>query len=153
MKSVCSIPLAAFFFLSTAWAGDGVVGDSVLGLWHTTDNKSEVRVYKQNDHYFAKIISLKEPQWPADDKFGMAGKPKNDRNNPNTDLRTRPIVGMQFMNDFVYAGNNLWQDGKIYDPETGKTYKCKMTLVDAHHLEVRGYVGFSMLGRTVVWTR
>lgn len=83
----------------------------------------------------------------------MAGKPKNDRGNPDPNLRDRPIVGLQFMRDFVYAGDKTWVDGKIYDPESGKTYKCKMTLVDDKHLEVRGFVGISLLGRTVVWTR
>jgi uncharacterized protein (DUF2147 family) len=140
--------------LQIAAVGAGIApGDEVLGNWSTTDNKSQVEVFKRNNHYFAKIISLKEPNWPKNDEFKMGGKPKNDRNNPNPDLRNRPIAGLEFMNDFAFAGKNLWQDGKIYDPETGKTYKCKMTLTDAHHLEVRGYVGFSLLGRTVIWTR
>ena len=100
-----------------------------------------------------KVISLKEPNWPADEKGGAAGKPKNDRNNPNPKLRDRPIVGIEFMNGFVHAGKNRWVDGKIYDPESGKTYQCKMTLVATNKLEVRGFVGISLLGRTVEWTR
>ena len=73
--------------------------------------------------------------------------------NPDPKLRSRPIVGLQFMNNFVYAGRNVWDGGKIYDPESGKTYKCKMTLQSTNRLEVHGYVGVSLLGRTVVWTR
>jgi uncharacterized protein (DUF2147 family) len=128
-------------------------GDEILGIWHTTDDKSQVRVFKENNLYFAKIISLKEPNWPSDDKQGMAGKPKNDRRNPVQNLRPRPIAGIQFVNDFKYAGNNLWLGGTIYDPESGKTYKCKMTLISSNRLEVRGFVGVSLLGRTVIWTR
>ncbi|MDB6111565.1 MAG: hypothetical protein JWR69_3315 [Pedosphaera sp.] len=128
-------------------------GDAILGVWTTTDSQGQVEVFKQDGKYFAKIISLKEPNVPADDKTGFAGKPKTDYKNPNPKLRQRPIVGLQFMSDFVYAGKHLWEGGKVYDPESGKTYKCKMTLLSTNRLEVRGFVGFSLLGRTVIWTR
>jgi uncharacterized protein (DUF2147 family) len=128
-------------------------GDAILGIWHTTDDKSKVEIFKREKQYCAKIISLKEPNWPTNDKEGMGGKPKNDRNNPDPKLRDRPIVGIQFMSNFVHAGKNRWTDGRIYDPEVGKTYKCNMTLVSTNKLEVRGYVGISLLGRTVEWMR
>ncbi len=96
---------------------------------------------------------MKDPNWPANDELGQSGRPKTDRRNPNPDLHTRPIVGLQFMNDFVFAGNARWADGKIYDPESGKTYKCKLTLAAHNRLEVRGFVGISLLGRTEIWTR
>ena len=153
MKTIILTLIAALGLLPFSTRAGVVAGDEVLGNWHTTDNKSVVEVFKHDGHYFAKILSLKEPNWPAKDEAGLGGKPKTDRKNPDTQLRSRPIVGLQFMSDFAFAGKNLWEDGKIYDPEVGKTYKCKMTLVDAHHLEVRGFVGFSFLGRTVVWTR
>ncbi len=153
MKKIILTLIAMLGLTPFCARAEGVTGDEVLGTWHTTDDKSIVEVFKQNNHYFAKIMSLKEPNWPANDEKGMGGKAKTDRNNPDAQLRSRPIVGMQFLSDFAFEGKNLWDDGKIYDPEVGKTYKCKMTLVDAHHLEVRGYVGFSFLGRTVVWTR
>ena len=50
-------------------------------------------------------------------------------------------------------GGNTWAKGTIYDPEDGKTYKCKMTLTDPKTLGVRGYIGISLIGRTTVWTR
>jgi hypothetical protein len=46
-----------------------------------------------------------------------------------------------------------WVDGRIYDPDNGKTYKCKMTLKEGGILHVRGYIGISALGRTTIWTR
>src|SRR5215831_5192476 len=113
-----------------AWAvcaADGG-GDGIVGTWHTTEDKSQVEIFKKDNHYFAKIISLKEPNWPADDEEGMGGKPKNDRRNPDTKLRSRAIVGLQIMHDFVYAGKNKWDSGRIYDPENGKTYRCNLTL-------------------------
>ncbi len=128
-------------------------GDAILGIWHTTDDKSQVKIFKREQQYFGQIISLAEPNWPAKDELGQSGKPKTDRNNPDPKLHVRPILGLQFMSNFVFGGKNLWDDGKIYDPELGKTYKCKMTLKSPNQLEVRGFIGFSLFGRTVVWTR
>lgn len=133
------------------WAGEK--GDEILGVWHTAEDKSQVQIFKDGAHYCAKIISLKEPNWPADDKEGMGGKPKNDRGNPDPKLRSRPIVGLQIMSDFVFAGKNLWDNGRVYDPENGKTYKCKLSLTATNRLEMRGYVGIPLFGRTEVWTR
>jgi uncharacterized protein (DUF2147 family) len=149
-KHVISFLLSALLLSGlTALAG----ADDILGVWNTTDDKSKVQIYKQGNRYSGKIIGLKEPNWPANDELGMGGKPKTDRRNPKPGLHHRPIVGMQIMSGFIPAENHLWVDGKIYDPESGKTYKCKMTLVSTNRLEVRGYVGFSLMGRTVVWTR
>jgi uncharacterized protein (DUF2147 family) len=150
--------LLAVLVLAGATAGPIPSADAILGIWKTYDAHRKVdcgvEIYKQHDKYFAKIVSLTEPTWPAGDDQGMAGKPKNDRYNPNPDLRNRPILGMQFMHDFIYnAGKNIWADGRIYDPESGKTYKCKLTLTSTNRLEVRGYIGISLLGRTEVWTR
>jgi uncharacterized protein (DUF2147 family) len=62
-------------------------------------------------------------------------------------------MGMVLMKDFEYDAKNVWDDGEIYDPKSGKTYSCKMTLIDPDRLEVRGYIGISLIGRTDNWTR
>ena len=54
---------------------------------------------------------------------------------------------------FTYEGNSVYDNGTVYDPENGKTYKCIMTLENINSLNVRGYIGFSFIGRTDVWTR
>lgn len=152
MRSAIFLLLATLILLPASAFAERA-GDEILGVWHTTDDKAKVQIFRVQDQYYGKIISLKEPNWPANDEMGMGGRPKTDRRDPNPELRNRPIVGMQFMGNFVYAGRNLWAGGRIYDPESGKTYKCKLTLISPNRLQVRGYVGFSMLGRTEVWTR
>jgi uncharacterized protein (DUF2147 family) len=54
---------------------------------------------------------------------------------------------------FKYAGSKTWKDGTIYDSESGKTYSCNVKMVDENTLEVRGYVGISMIGRTDTWKK
>jgi uncharacterized protein (DUF2147 family) len=131
----------------------GADGDRILGLWSTTDNDSRVEIFKYGKNYCGKFVELKYPKYSANDKRGMAGQPKVDRNNPDQDLRTRPLLGLQMLEGFGYSGGDVWKGGTIYDPDNGKLYKCKMTLTEPKRLEVRGYIGFSFIGRTVVWTR
>lgn len=139
-------------------AGTGIAGDGdlILGLWLTApsdDGRAHVEVTKVDSKYEGKIVWLEQPVYPADDEEGMGGKEKVDRENPDPKLRTRPIIGLKMVKGFTYAGDDLWSGGTIYDPENGKTYKCKMRLTEEGVLKVRGYIGFSLIGRTTVWTR
>ncbi|MDJ1468744.1 DUF2147 domain-containing protein [Cytophagaceae bacterium DM2B3-1] len=118
--------------------------DAVVGTWFT--GKGRVQIYKQGDKYYGKIVWLAEPN----DK---EGKPKADKKNPDEKKRTQPILGLVNLRDFTYDEDNVWEDGRIYNPEEGKDYSCKMTLKDPDTLEVRGFVGISLIGKTVVWKR
>ncbi len=81
------------------------------------------------------------------------GRPDTDEKNPDPALRNRPLIGLQLFEGFDYAGNGRWTGGTIYDPNSGKTYRCIVTYVDHNTLKVRGYIGVSLLGRTETWTR
>ena len=119
--------------------------DAVLGVWHTEGKESKVEIYKQGGKYFGKVIWL--------GRTNPDGSPLLDAKNPNEKQRTRLIQGLTIMKDFTYDGKNVWDDGEIYDPKNGKTYSCKMTLLNANQLDVRGYIGFSLIGRTTHWSR
>jgi uncharacterized protein (DUF2147 family) len=142
------ISLALF---STASAAERA--DAILGLWTTEGDKARVGIAQENGVYAGRIVWLKEPLYPADDSQGMSGKPKVDRKNPDIALRARPILGLALVNGFHYAGSNVWSGGTIYDPESGKIYSCKITLMANGSLQVRGYIGISLFGRTTVWAR
>jgi len=131
--------------------------DAIVGVW-ATDPKggggpAHVEIYANGDRYDGKIIWLEEPLYSADDEGETAGIPKEDHNNPDPALRSRPIVGLVMMEGFVFDGKETWHKGTIYDPNNGKTYKCKVRFSDDGALKVRGFIGFSMLGRTERWTR
>ena len=64
-----------------------------------------------------------------------------------------PLVGLELFAGFEYDGNGRWIGGTIYDPNSGKTYRCIVTFVDAATLKVRGYIGVPLLGRTEIWKR
>jgi len=80
-------------------------------------------------------------------------RPDTDEKNPDTALRDRPLTGLELFEGFEYEGKGRWGGGTIYDPNSGKTYRCIVTYVDESTLKVRGYIGVSLLGRTETWTR
>lgn len=122
--------------------------DQILGIWLTGSKKGKVEIYKKGDKYYGKLVWLKEPTY--DD-----GSPKIDKKNENEKLRSRPVMGLHILNNFVYDEDFEWEDGEIYDPENGKTYSCEISMDedDRNILNVRGYIGFSLLGRTDIWVR
>ena len=83
----------------------------------------------------------------------MPGTPKLDNNNPDQNLRKIPRIGLEIVRDFIYAGDNLWNKGEVYDTKNGKTYSGKMTLISPDQLKLRGFIGISLFGRTSNWTR
>ncbi len=127
--------------------------DAIVGQWLNGKKTAHIEISKTDGKYSGKIVWLKEPVYPPDDKKGMAGQPKVDRENPDPSLRKRPILDLAILRDFVFVPPNRWEQGRVYDPENGKDYKCKMTLTSPDVLEVRGFVGVSLFGRTETWTR
>jgi uncharacterized protein (DUF2147 family) len=136
----------AFLFVTGVSPATDSNGDAVLGVWLTGTGKGRIKIYKENNKYHGKIVWLRDPK-------NEEGKPKVDKNNPDESKRTRPLLGLQNLRDFVYEGDNKWIDGLIYDPENGNDYSCKMELTDPNTLEVRGFIGISLFGRTDVWKR
>jgi len=123
-----------------AQSGNLQKSDAILGEWINAEKDAKFEIYKKGDVYFGKII------------WGTGGD-TNDTKNPDPKLRTRELVGLTILNDFVFEGKNTWKDGTIYDPKNGKTYSCQLTLKSADKLDVRGFLGFSLFGRTETWTR
>ncbi len=121
--------------------------DAIVGVWKTGEGNAMVRIYKNGDKYQGKVVWLKEPIDPE------TGKPKVDKNHPDEAVRSRAVLGLINVWGFVFKGNNVWDEGNIYDPKNGNTYSCTMKMNNANSLEVRGFIGVSLIGRTDTWTR
>jgi uncharacterized protein (DUF2147 family) len=121
--------------------------DDLLGIWLTGSKNGKVEIYKNGSNYQGKIVWLQEPIDPA------TGKPKTDVKHPDKSLHQRPVMGLVNLWGFKYKGDQVWENGHIYDPKNGKEYKCIITMKDKNTLDVRGYVGITLIGRTDVWTR
>ncbi len=113
-------------------------GDPIIGKWENSSKEGRIEIFKRGDKYFGKLY------WIQDSS-------KKDVNNPDKSKRDRKIEGLEILTNFTKKGNT-YEGGEIYDPKSGKTYSCKMT-PKGDKLEVRGFVGVSLLGRTEIFTR
>ncbi len=143
MKKHGILLLLLIFGLTVAWGPKEP--DTPLGTWMNEEKEARFEIFRCGNKLCGKITWLKEPL--------RNGKPKLDDQNPQPKLKSRPILGMVFMQDFEYQGNNKWDDGTIYDPKSGKTYSCYLKVIGPDKLEVKGYIGISLIGRTQVWSR
>jgi uncharacterized protein (DUF2147 family) len=119
--------------------------DAIVGTWMVQDGTAKVKIEKSNGKFSGKIVWLKQPS----DK----GKPVCDTKNPDKSLQNRPLAGMKLLDNFMFDNEHTWIEGTIYDPDSGKTYSCKITMKNNKEMEVRGYVGISLFGRTETWNR
>ncbi|WP_350284553.1 DUF2147 domain-containing protein [uncultured Croceitalea sp.] len=116
-----------------------VVADDVIGQFWTEKKEGKIEIYKENDIYFGKII------WRKDARL--------DTENPDEALRDRSVIGIVFMEDFVFDGGK-WVDGEIYSIDNGNVYASKMWFEDDKDtLKLRGFVGLSLFGKTATLTR
>lgn len=120
--------------------------DDIVGLWWNAEKTSHIEVFKQGNKYYGKIVHLVEPN-------DTNGKPKVDKDNPQAKLRNRPLKGLVILEGLQYEGEGEYEDGEIYDPKSGKTYSANAKLNGKDRLDLRGYVGISLIGRTSTWTR
>lgn len=128
-----------------SFAGLAQNKDAIIGKWINSAGEAHVDITKRGEKYFGRIVWLKEPK---DEKDNI----KTDLKNPDPSLRSKPILGLEILKNFVFE-DGKWTDGKIYDPKSGKTYSCNMTIKGRDILNMRGYVGISLIGRSETWKR
>ncbi|PWK85232.1 DUF2147 domain-containing protein [Fulvimonas soli] len=146
MKRVFQLAAVAGLFLSSMLAH--AASDSPVGTWKTIDDatgkpKSIVQIYEQNGELQAKVLQvLQSDEGPHPVCKKCEGARKD-----------QPVEGMVIMWG-VKKDGDVWDGGQILDPHNGKTYKVKLSLVDGGaKLDVHGYIGFALLGRSQVWER
>jgi uncharacterized protein (DUF2147 family) len=127
-----------------AWsfAANPVPADSpILGRWLTEPRDGIIEITRAEDGSLqGRIIGGNAPQ-------------RLDARNPDPARRQRLLLGQIILVGMRPEGENAWAGGTIYDPDSGRTYRCHIELLDPDRLKVRGFIGFSLLGRTQTWTR
>lgn len=114
--------------------------DAIIGKWLNEEKDGAVNIYKKGNTYYGKLIWLQKGPNTLDEK------------NPDAAQKSRKLLGTEILQNFTYGGTE-WANGTIYDPKSGKTYSCKMWQNKDGSLSIRGYIGFSFIGRTTIWTR
>ncbi|MEM7080616.1 MAG: DUF2147 domain-containing protein [Pseudomonadota bacterium] len=133
--STLSIPLLT----TTAQGADA---QAVVGFW--SDGRSILHITRSEETLHATLYAFEDHVYLPEE--ANPGAPRLDDNNPEAGLRTRTLRDLNLLADYVFDGKR-WS-GKIYDPETGNTYSSRMSVDKDGRLNMRGYIGMPMFGRT-----
>ena len=122
--------------------------DDILGEWLTKKKDGKIMIYKKGGKYYGKV------SWQKDDIDPETGKEKRDKHNPDPSKRDRLLQGMDIVLGMQWdPDDKRWEDGEVYNPEDGKSYSAYLELVNPNKLKLRGYLGFSLLGKSTYWRR
>lgn len=129
-----------------------LAAQSPVGQWKTIDDvsgqeRSIVELYEVNGKLHGRVLQIfPAPGEPAD--------PVCDKCAPSDPRYNRRILGMEILSGLRKSSATLWEDGKILDPKNGSVYSCYIKVLDnGAKIELRGYIGFSLIGRTQYWHR
>ncbi|MGB0895691.1 MAG: DUF2147 domain-containing protein [Flavobacteriaceae bacterium] len=118
---------------------------TIVGQWETYDDKTKekkalIEIYNTGNRYSAKIIK------------SFVGEQNAVCKECEGDKKNKPIIGLIIIEDLI-QNDTEYNGGTILDPESGEVYSCNLKLINANKLKVRGFIGFSLLGRTQYWRR
>ena len=118
------------------------------GLWWAERGAAKVAVSRCDDALCGRVVWLRSPL----DESGCLAR---DAENPDPALRDRALVGLDLLRELRPSETDPdeWSGGKIYDPTSGRSYSAVVRMADPDRLEVRGYLGIRLLGRTTTWVR
>ncbi len=138
MRKVINFSLALPMLCMLSFANSNQeLADRIIGVYWSPKKDAKIEIYKKNNEYFGKTI------W--------ALEKRKDSKNPDASLKERSLLGVDLFTNFTYKDGS-YENGKIYDPDSGKTYDCKMSF-DGKRLKARGYIGISLFGRTEIFER
>jgi uncharacterized protein (DUF2147 family) len=139
------IALAAAALL--AFPGGAAYASPVGGLWLVAEKDAHVWIGEFHGTYCGRIVWVR-------DSLDSKGFLRRDTNNPDPSLRGRVMRDLVMVTALAptSADSTRWK-ARVYDPRNGHTYNANLTLESSGRLKLRGYIGFSLLGRTAHWTR
>lgn len=144
--------LFVVFLAGSAGSGAALAADAAyesqtpIGVWLFPNNRFAVAIDQCGDRLCGKVSWLKAP-------CDARGAPRVDNQNPDTTLRSRPLLGLTVLTGLRRTADGGWEDGDIYNPDDGSHYVATLTMNENGTLRVRAYVGIPMLGKTLTLTR
>ena len=136
---------AAITLLLALGASGSALAAEPIGTWLTESGKSRIKIADCGGALCGTIAWLQEPN-------GEDGKPKTDKNNPDTAKRSKPLIGVMIVLGMKPSGANKWA-GQVYNAEDGKTYSGNLTMTGDNSLQLQGCALGGLLCKSQTWTR
>ena len=127
---------------------------AIVGDWLVESRDAVIRIEQVGDEYQGSILWQLHDTYGPEDGPELDGKIVTDRKNPDPALRSQPLTGLRLLKGLSYdVGNRKWIGGRVYNSDNGRTYNCQVRLLGSNRLQLRGYIGISLLGGNTVWSR
>lgn len=148
--TAAGVMLAAVVAIGTATSGAAShqLAASPIGRWYAEGGAAQVEISDCGGELCGRVVWLRSP-------FDENGCELRDRYNPDQSLRHRSVIGLDIVRGLAPSSGAeaVWKGGTIYDPGSGNTYRASLTVVGENRIELRGYVGIPLIGRTTSWFR
>jgi uncharacterized protein (DUF2147 family) len=118
----------------------------VVGLWESEEKNLQIEMFEDNGNFAGRMVYFK----CSTDSIMRTSV---DSENPDKRLTNRKLLGLKLVDKLTYQGDNVWSNGKIYDPNSGHTFEARIQLTSANTAIVRGYWKFRWLGRSMIFNR
>jgi uncharacterized protein (DUF2147 family) len=150
---LCSVVLLTYQITASSYAQPSPPAPSerITGLWEQVNEKTKkpeswIRITRTNNGVFEGVIEKIIPA-PGDDPNPRCDQCSGER-------RNQPILGMKIITDLKQSKNDFFDQGEILDPDSGDIYRLNITVKESGRaLDVRGYLGISLFGRSQIWKR
>ncbi len=137
------IALMLLLALALAGAYAAAPEDAILGVWLTDGGDSRVEITRSGSTYSGKVVWLKEPE--------RNGQPLHDEKNADPALRARPLLGLEVLSGYRYAGDGTWKGGSVYAPRRGRSFPAELSIDRGGRLNLKVKEG--IFSKTTQWTR
>jgi len=123
--------------------------NDIIGEWISSHRNVIVKIYYDSTDYKGAVVWFDD----TDDESSPMHSRK-DLKNPNRNLRNQHIIGLDVLKDLQFNPRcSCWQDGKIYDVQTGKTWSASISMENINKLKVRGFWHYEFIGRSMTFKR
>ena len=144
--SIALFPILLFLFLGSTSIDNVDPAYRLVGIWESEEKNLQIEIFPDSGHFAGKMIWFK-----CSSETVM--KSSVDTENPDKKFVGRKLLGMKLVERLLYRGDDVWDDGKIYDPNSGNTYEARIHLTGPNTAVVRGYWKIRWLGRSMVFKR
>ncbi|MEO6000615.1 MAG: DUF2147 domain-containing protein [Chitinophagaceae bacterium] len=149
MNEASKIAMISLMLFFHAPLSNAQTRNDIVGTWMSSQRNVMVKIYTDSSFFKGKVI------WFDDsDNKSLPMNVRKDIKNPNKNLRLRKIIGIDVLRGLRYnAKCKCWQDGKIYDVQTGRTWNASITLENINKVKVRGFWHYEFIGKSMIFRR
>jgi uncharacterized protein (DUF2147 family) len=145
-RKLAGIIATVFAFMALTGFDRTVTSQTIVGVWESEEKNLQIEMFDDHGEVAGIMIYFK---CSSDDVM----RNSKDTENPDEALTSRSLLGLKLVTELDYKGAGVWDDGKIYDPNSGNTYEARIHLTGPNTAVVRGYWKFKWIGRSMVFNR